>query len=97
MAQEQKVPVIDYSKWDNLAEEDYHVDVDAPFNSQIPFVNTTNLTEQEAERVKIPRSPRPTPLEAPVIASDGLLEPPPMNAPKGVHISTLQFCDGFSV
>jgi len=33
--------------------------------------------------VKIPRSPRPAPAEPPVLASDGLLEPPPLNAPKG--------------
>ena len=79
-------PVIDYSKWDDIVEEnnDIHIDVQAPFNSQIPSINTSNITQEEASRIKIPRSPRPLPAEPPVLASDGLLEPPPFNAPKGV-------------
>eukprot|EP01084_Bolivina_argentea_P207167 353525_1 len=52
-------------------------------HSQIPFTNTGPMNEQDAQRIKIPRSPRPLPAEPPVLASDGLLEPPPMNAPKG--------------
>ena len=89
MSQSQKGKgVIDYSKWDDIVEEsnDVHIDVQAPFNAQIPSINTTNITEEEAARVKIPRSPRPLPAEPPVLASDGLLEPPPMNAPKGVCV-----------
>ena len=87
MSQSQKTKsVIDYSKWNDIVEEsnDVHIDVQSPFNAQIPSINTTNISEEEAARIKIPRSPRPLPAEPPVLASDGLLEPPPLNAPKGV-------------
>eukprot|EP01084_Bolivina_argentea_P315025 545710_1 len=80
---EKNKSIIDYSKWDNVVvDDDYHIDVNTAFNAQIPSINTTNITAEEAERVKIPRSPRPLPTEPPVLA-DGLLEPPPFNAPKG--------------
>ena len=100
MSQPQKGKgVIDYSKWDDIVEEssDVHIDVQAPFNSQIPSINTTNITEEEAARVKIPRSPRPLPAEPPVLASDGLLEPPPLNAPKGVYSLSLSLSLSFII
>ena len=78
MAQQQKQKsVIDYGKWNNIVDEEVHVNVEAPF---CPLFSSNN----DAERVAIPRSPRPQPCEAPILANDGLLEPPPFNAPKGV-------------
>ena len=84
--QDKKKSVIDYGKWENINQndDDIHIDVQAPFHAQMPKLNTSDISKEEAERIKIPRSPRPLPAEPPVLASDGLLEPPPFNAPKGV-------------
>ena len=88
MAQKPKTKVIDYDKWNKFGNIDYNENT---INDDIHInVDGTNMdnNNDDMKHVKIPRSPRPAPMEAPVLdGMDGLLDAPPLNEPKGVcHI-----------
>lgn len=77
--------VVDYNAWNSSGSENAASFV-------LPSLNFAEETQYgDTARIKIPRSPRPLPAEAPVLhGADGLLSPPPINTPKGVEL--LLFC-----
>ena len=71
-------PVLDYSAWERSSSENATINTPS-----FDFIDETEYGD--TARIKIPRSPRPQPAEPPVLHNpDGLLEPPPINVPKGV-------------